>query len=392
MKRPAYIAALLAAALLPVMVLSWLHVPDVPPPSAPIVYPAPEVDVDGSDGENGSHVEHQGWAPDAVEALKPWTDQQAAFQLVSRAGEPVWQDNSRADVRLWALLGLVASPSPPNGPQLTGDCTAWSSCHAAEKSQAGTVFVRGGQWKRLFPAFSYGVGRVNIWAKEIIGGLPSEGCSVSAIGRGMVEYGMLAWDDAKDPHGRPYEYSGQLADSWGRFGPPKHLYEIAAQHKLKAIAPMKSAADVRNALGNGYAVACGSDFTAGNFRTVDGRIFADNIALTMDYRQRWHHALCIDGYDGTAPGGPKYHIQNSWYPTSHPAPIDGSPACGFWVSESTIEYMVKQNDAFSFPDVDGFEAKRDELELNLFPVSKSSAATSPGRLDRVVPRKTTVSP
>lgn len=305
-----------------------------------------------------------GWVPAARDDMRGWTSSQAPFQLVS-FGEPVWQENSRANVRLYAIQDLVCGshPCPPNGPQLTGDCTSWSSVHAAERTMAVQAVSRGGKWRRLFPAFSYGVGRVDIWRKTVVGRLPAQGCSVAAVAKGMVEIGVLAWDDALDPDGKPYVYSGRLADEWGRAGPPKHLYEVASRHKLGAAALLKSAAEARDALVNGYGVAGGSDFTPGNFRVVDGRIVADNIASTMRYEQRWHHALCIDAYDGTAPNGPWYHIQNSWHPTSHPAPVDGSPVCSFWIHENSMEYIAAQGDTLALSDFESFESRED---LNLF--------------------------
>ncbi len=304
-----------------------------------------------------------GWSPESRDALSEWTAQQAAFQLVSRdTGEPVSQDNSKSNVRLWELKRLVVSDAPPNGPQLTGDCTSWSSAHAIEETQASQVFNRGGQWKRVFPPWLYGAGRVWVWRKQISGPMPSAGCSVAAVAKAAQDYGVLSWEDAE---AAGYKYSGQLADQWGQSGPPTKLKDIAAKHKLGTVAPLRTAAELRDAVCNGYGTAFGSDFTGGKFRTVDNRIVCDNITPQIGRNAPgvWHHALCCDGYDGTAPNGPWYHIQNSWYPTSHPTPIDGSPACGFWVAESTIEYIVQQNDAFAFSDFEGFVERRDELDL-----------------------------
>lgn len=304
----------------------------------------------------------QGWNPESVEQMASWRESLERFAICSKdTGEPVFQDNVRANVRLWKLTALQVGQPPPNGPQLTGDCTSWSSAHAIEGTQSGQMAAGElGEWKRIFPTFNYAAGRVWIWRKEILGPLPGEGCSVSAVLRSAHEYGVITWDQAE---AAGYKYSGKLADDWGRNGPPEALKAIAAAHRVKSVSQMKSAADVRDAICNGYGVACGSDMTPGNFRPLDGRIVADNHAPRMGMRQRWHHALCIDGYDGTAASGPKYHIQNSWYPESHPAPIDDSPVCGFWVDESTIEYMVKQDDCFAVAGFDGFVERRNEVDL-----------------------------
>ena len=296
-------------------------------------------------------------------------------------------DNSRANVRLWKLTSLLVMPLPPNGPQLTGDCTSWSCAHAIEATQSGQFVAAGGEWRRIFPAWSYAVGRQWVWRKEIVGRMPSQGCSVGAVLRGAVEFGVLSWDEAE---AAGFQYSGSLADQWGNGGPPERLKPMAAKHKLGVVAQLKSAADLRDAVCNGYGTAFGSDFTGGNFHTRDGRIVADNIAPRTSVNQRWHHALCCDGYDGTAAGGPLYHIQNSWYPESHPAPIDDSPACGFWVDEASIEYIVAQGDAWAASDFQGFVERRDQIDL--FQTGHQPQEANALRLMTNQPSKTRMSP
>jgi hypothetical protein len=339
------------------------------PDPAPEVLPAPV------------EPDHSGWSPQAVADLSPWADELGRFCICARdGGQPVWQDNSRANVRLWKLTALLVGQPPPNGPQLTGDCTSWSSAHAIEATQSGQIAAVGGAWQRIFPAWSYGVGRQWVWRKDIVGRMPSQGCSVGAVLRGAVEFGVVSWDEAE---AAGYKYSGQLADQWGNSGPPEKLKPLAAQHKLGAIAQLKSAADLCNAVCNGYGTAFGSDFTGGNFRTKDGRIVADNIAPRLAMKERWHHALCCDGFDGST-GTAYYHIQNSWYPESHPKPIDDSPPCGFWVEESSIAYIVAQGDAWATSDFTGFVERRDDIDL--FRVTFSPHASGVGENDVTRPK------
>jgi hypothetical protein len=336
-----------------------------------------------------------GWSPDCVQDQAEWTDQQARFQIISKGtGEPVSQDNEHANVRLWKLTQLNVAQPPPNGPQLIGDCTSWSGSHAVEGTEGAELAALGqGKWQRIFPPWLYGAGRQWVWKQNVVGPLPDEGCSVGAIARAAQQYGVLSWDDAK---AAGYEYSAQLARDWGRNGPPAKLKELAAAHKIGSPSPMRSADDVRDAICNGYGVAVGSDFTTGDlnsangrdaYKIVDGRIVAENIAPRLGIKQRWHHALCIDGYDGTG-SQPYFHIQNSWYPTSHPAPIDDSPVCGFWVVRATVAYMVSQGDGFAFPDFEGFVDRKEVIDLfNL---------TSPAEPSRdsqgAFPAKTRMSP
>lgn len=355
--------------------------PSAPAPERPRK-PAEEkviIEVEPAIGPNGI----QGWSQEAVDAMRDWTDQQQQFRVISKAtGAPSTRDNSKSNVRLWKLTALNVANPPPNGPQLTGDCTSWSSCHAIEDTQsAHAALADPGNWGRAFPPWLYGAGRQWIWKKQILGPLPAEGCSVGANARAAMEFGVLSWEEARQAG---YEYSGEQADLWGSIGPPEKLKAIAARHKLGGASPMKDSTDCMNALCNGYGIASGGDFTPpldarGNatFRQADGRLVADNAALRMRWDSRWHHALAIDGYDGT--GSVAYfHIQNSWFPQSHPSPIDDSPPCGFWVTAETVDYMCKGctmpdgrrcPDTWAFCDFEGFVERAPAVDLFSIPDS-----------------------
>ena len=306
-----------------------------------------------------TRVERTGWVEEAPEALKAWAASTPSFAIVGADGVKVSQDNEKLNVRLWLLEDLANGSRLPQIAQETGDCTSFGAACAIHATQAGQIAAgRPGEFKRVFPPWIYGAGRVWVWKKRIVGQLPSEGCSGAAVAEACQTFGILTWADAE---AAGFKYSGQLADDWGRNGPPEKLKELAAQHKVKTVANVKTVEDVRDAICNGYGVTEASRW--GNpgkvYETKDGRIVAKRSGV-------WGHQMCIDGYDGSSPSGRKYfHIQNSWYPDSHPAPIDDSPACGFWVEEAEIEFMLQPGDCWAYSDFEGFPAR----DLQMFPAS-----------------------
>ena len=299
-------------------------------------------------------VEYQGWVEPCA-PLRAWAAEQPRFQITDASGEAASQNNERANVRLWLLEDLANGERLPQIAQETGDCTAWGASNAIHATQAGQIAAgNGGEFKRIFPCWLYGAGRQWVWKKVVVGPLPSEGCSGAAVAQAAKAFGVLTWADAE---AAGYRYSGKLADDWGRNGPPEKLKALAAQHKVKTVANVTTVEQVRDAICNGYGVTEASRWgnPENRYETRDGRIVAKRSGV-------WGHQMAIDGYDGSSPSGRKYfHIQNSWYPDSHPKPIDDSPVCGFWVEEIDIEFMLAAGDCWAYSDFEGFPARNVEL-------------------------------
>jgi hypothetical protein len=153
------------------------------------------------------------------------------------------------------------------------------------------------------------------------------------------------------------EYSGRVAKTWGRRGPPEEFIEHAKQFCVKTVAPVRSAAEVRDAVCNGYPVTIASNW-GGRMqpRVVDGR-------LVNERSGTWNHQMCIIGYDGETGSEPYYYVLNSWGAAAHGTPPDDAPPGGFWIRTKDVEYIVKQGDSFAFSDFDGFPAQ--ELDFRI---------------------------
>lgn len=291
---------------------------------------------------------------------------QPGFQLVDAEGRPVVQDNARANVRLWQCVTAANGSYPQNKPQLIGDCTGHGGKHAIEGTSGGQI--AGGQkssWRPVDSTFLYAAGRVFI----LKGSIRGDGATGHSIAQAAKEYGVLPADDPRLP-----PYTAEMAREWGRKGPPQWAVEEAAKYKVRTVALMRTPAEVRDAVCNGYGVTIASSYGSTDIRPRDGRMVARR-------NTSWNHQMCIDGYDGST-GTPYWHVKNSWGENEHPQPIDDSPPGGFWITEKDLEFILRNNgypDSWAFSDFDGFPVRALKFDF----LSQRRAA---GKTDRSTSR------
>lgn len=271
------------------------------------------------------------------------------FQLVDAEGREVVQDNANANVRFWEVWAKNGLNVPPNYPQQVGDCTSFSGKNAIENRQ-GIEIGEGKaiRFRQVYPPFLYGVGRVQVGKGKVRG----DGAVVAWVVQGMRDHGILFADDDGVP-----PYSGEKAREWGLKGPPQRFLDIASTRRVKTIAPVRTAAQARDAICNGYPVLIGSRFGSTDIRERDGRMVARK-------NTEWAHAMCVIGYDGT--GATDYFcVLNSWGESAHPAPLQGEPRGSFWVTFSEADREIFQpGDCWSVTDLDGFV--ENQIDVNVF--------------------------
>lgn len=278
-----------------------------------------------------------GLATDHARLAAPIAAQMPTFFVSNAQG----QDNTKANVRLWDWVKLANNGEHlPNYAQETGDCVSFGAKNAAEYFTYAAVGkgTLNGDVKLIFPPHIYGGSRVTVGKKQL-------GRSAGSVGawaaQWVADYGVLA----RDVSGVP-EYSGKLADKWGWEGVPKQFVDASREFTFSTVAPVRDAADARDAICNGYPVTIASDFGTKTIRVKDGRRVAVRNA-------RWPHQMCLVGYDGSA-SEPYFYVLNSWGETAHPAPLQGEPPGGFWITQSDCEYIVRQGDSFAYSGFEGF--------------------------------------
>lgn len=299
-----------------------------------------------------------GLTEESIAKGRAYGDQFAPLEL------SLGQDTARANARPWHLYVPLDLPGKPAGQhfantaQEVGDCTAWSFKNAIRQRLA--VQIARGKSRDFadpFSPYNYGTARVSIGKGQI--GCRSDGSVQSWNAEAYRQFGWISEAEAGIP------YSGRLAKEWGCRGVPAQLIELGKQ-RAGAIAPVRTAAAARDAIVAGYQLPCASMFGTRTIRAIDGRMVARR-------DDRWAHAMCLDGYDGS--GDRRwFHFTNSWGPTAHAAPIDDSPPGGFWISWDDCEWIMSTGDCWALGDVAGFDVQ-DPIDWSIFdPITSLQSA------------------
>ncbi len=139
-------------------------------------------------------------------------------------------------------------------------------------------------WKRVFPPYLYGCGRVFIGKGQI--GANEDGSLGVWQAKAVMEYGVIPIDAPNCP-----PYSGNVAKQWGGSGPPKDFVPVGKEHLIKSAASVKSWNDVLTALTNGYPVTIASNVGFDMEAQRDG--FHHNTTS-------WGHQMCATPYSLTS--------------------------------------------------------------------------------------------
>ena len=276
-----------------------------------------------------------------------------AFAVTGPDGLPAVKDNARATVLLWKAAERVLGHQFEHLVQQVGDCVSFGAANAVRYLLAVQIDQEFGssEFRGPFPPYIYGISRVQIGGGRVGN---SDGSIGAWAAKGVQEYGIVAADDPGVP-----PYSGSVARQWGRQGSPRDLIALGKQRLVKTVANAKTAAEVRDAICNGYPVTIASDFGSKRMIPQDGRIVAKRDGT------RWMHQMCVIGYDGSGPQS-YWYVINSWEPSMHPAPLNGEPPGGFWIEESTMNYIAAQGDSWAFSNFDGFPSRDIDPAFNIF--------------------------
>lgn len=274
---------------------------------------------------------------------------------VTPAGKAALGDE---DVFLWQAVRKVNNKSPPWYPnvnqQSVGCCVGCGWKHSCDVVQA-TAILSGKtfEWKPVSVEAIYGGSRIDVGKGRIsgdgsVGAWAKEYVSSTAGIAAMQKYGatdLTKFDPAR-------------ARQWGAKGVPAEVAAAAKEHPVKGCALVKSWADVKRAIQQGYPVAVCSDQGFTMERDSSGKARPQG---------SWGHCMAIIGVragkDGRAEGG---FILNSWGDAAHTGPTwpPDAPVAGFWADAQVIDRMVRQGDSFALADVAGFPAR--DLKLDWF--------------------------
>ena len=276
----------------------------------------------------------QGWAGEDVAAqarkdLGPDAPPELLIVGADRA------DTSNSYVALWHFAKRCnGGKHLPNVAQEVGDCTSWGFSNACNYSLSCQLVLGSaeGKFRAAYPPYNYGYARVQVGGGKIRG----DG-SVGAWNAKALELGGVC---PSDEPGVP-AYSGSVARSWGKGGPPADMIALAKPFtaETRRITDWDAACQ---ALANGWPIAVCS--SAGF-----GRIVEANNRIEGRWSTSWAHCMCFVAMD-TRPGREALYCLNSWGPSAHAkasryAELDGAPPGGFWVLKADAEKMLRQGDS-----------------------------------------------
>jgi hypothetical protein len=236
---------------------------------------------------------------------------------------------------------LKFDKNPYNERQTTGDCVSHGTRNACDVSRAVEIDVE--NEKEAWIARG---------ATEAIYGYRGHGgqgmsCSraaefVSRAGGILVrkDYGVVDFS----------KYNSNIGANWGVRGVPDKVLDIANDHQIKTVSALRTVAEARDALANGYGVNVCSGHGFSNKR--DSKGFARKSGS-------WAHSMAWIACDDTN-GETAFLVQNSWgkwndggHPAWGPIP-DGS----FLIHEEDAEDMLSGGGSFAFSCFDGFPLQK----------------------------------
>jgi hypothetical protein len=248
-------------------------------------------------------------------------------------------------VLLWkSLEKATGKPYEPHF-QLTGDCVS----HAYGSGIDVLTAIQ--MYQTLIPqrwvAFAatepiYGGGRI-----QINGRPPAQGMNGVDAARYIQKYGVLLRQKYFNGKYDFRQYDVQKATQLGRQGVPLDLLQMAKLHPVQTIAIVRSWAECRDAIANGYPVIMCSNigFRYRNGRDKDGFLTPGGT---------WYHAMLIAGIDDSGKR-PSALVINSWGSewVSGPKRL-GQPEGSFWVDASVIDRAMKQGDSIAISGYIGY--------------------------------------
>lgn len=249
------------------------------------------------------------------------------------------------DVYLWdACRKATGNLLPPRDQGQVGCCVSFGTASAIEHLIC--VQIASGnreEYKDLAQEVIYGGSRVEIGGGRIQG----DGSVGAWAAQFVTKYGVVARGkyDGYDLS----KYDERRCRQFGDGGVPSPLEAAAKEHPVKAVTNVRTWAECRSAVRNGYPVAVCSD---------QGFRMQRDAAGFCAPQGSWAHCMAIVGVQGgKRPGA---FILNSWGPSAHTGPLGaGNPSpAGFWADAAVVDRMLREGDSWAFSGFNGFPSRK----------------------------------
>jgi hypothetical protein len=296
------------------------------------------------------------------ELMPGWLGQDAAKKAFDDLGASNYSDKigkrdlpKKGKAMLYAFIRKVLGHDNPLYAQEIGDCVSHGFKNALHAKEAVDIALNGEaeKWRPVYPPFIYGASRVWVGGGRLWGD--------GSVGAWAVEaakkYGVLFSDETGVA-----PYSGAIAKSWGRSGPPKNFEDnFAIHYPLTDYAKVNSAQEAADNLLSGRSVTIASN--QGFTYKTDSRQF-------MTPKGVWGHQMALIGCDLDYKY-PFFVIENSWGPNVFERLKDFDtgellPDCTLRVDFDVVDKMIKQDDTWALSSFNGFPDNSKQITEAMF--------------------------
>lgn len=311
-----------------------------PPPG-----PMPPPPADGGPAVVAGFVPATGWVPDPAAVERVVREQAIPAFADTPAGKAAMGDQ---DAYLWRAVRTAAKLTDSRYPNINqrdvGCCVGCGWKHCTDVLLANQIASgQAAEWKPVSAEVYYGLSRVEVGGGRIRG----DGSVGAWAAEAASKFGVVPMEKVGDTDLTVFD--PYRARTFGSRGVPDDVEAVAKQFPVKGTALVRSWADVKRAVGQGYPVAVCSD--QGFTMQRDNNGFARPSGT-------WMHCMAIIGVR-TQPREGAF-ILNSWGDQAHTGPVSPGdmPAAGFWADAATVGRMVAQGDSFALSDAVGFPARQ----------------------------------
>lgn len=291
--------------------------------------------------------EHQtGWIADP-EAVNEIADG-LPFKVFSDTPAGQSDDPLPKAVYLWHAYKKIHGTNPPSKNQgAVGSCVSFGTNNAVTRTMAVQIAFQGAaeEFKDIAEEVTYAGSRVEVGGGKIRG----DGSVGAWAAKFVRDWGVVPREKVGAYDLTTYDVARCRA--WGNKGVPEDLEALAKEHPVKEITLVKTWAEAKRSLANGYGIAICSNVGFDGNRDANG---------VKKPRGNWAHCMCLDGYHVTEDGREFGHIENSWGPRPGEGPVGWGdpPTSGFWAESAVIERMLRAGDSWAFSLLKGFPARR----------------------------------
>ena len=245
---------------------------------------------------------------------------------------------------LWqAATKVLGKPLPARSQGSVGSCVSFGTASACEHSVLmAKMLGKNLEYKDLCQEAIYALSRVEVGGGRIRGDGSVGAWAAEAVQKwGVIPRETIAGIDLS-------KYDEKRCRQWGSQGLSPELEAECKKSPVKSVTLIRSVAEAKAALVNGYPMAVCSGQGFSSQRDTDG--FARG-------QGSWPHCMAVLGYRSDRPG---FFIWNSWGPDwiRGPKGPGEPPEGGFWCEENTFASMLRQGDTWAFADAVGFPARR----------------------------------